>query len=99
MRRKLLVITLFTLVLCLLGTAQAQLRVDFTQTGDPVQAGFEGYFAGHENPITFTAQSYSAFGTTITVTPSWTASATADTTQMIDSGGNDSTHAPDLLRD
>ena len=55
---------------------QAELKIDFSQMGGRVEAGYEGYFAAHENPATFTAQSYSAFGTTVTVTPSWAAGAT-----------------------
>lgn len=71
------------------STAHAQLKIDFTQIDGAVEAGFQGYFAGHENPITFTAQSYSAFGTTITLTPTWTANATAAAMQMYRrSGGN-----------
>jgi len=79
------------------SVAQAELKIDFTQTGDPVQAGFQGYFANHEQAATFTAQSYSAFGTTITVTPSWQPGAPASAMQMIDRGGG--SDAPDLLRD
>ena len=45
--------TMVLVFLCLmagLGTAQTQLKVDFSQTGDPVQAGYQGYFADHEQP-------------------------------------------------
>jgi len=92
------------LVLVIMGVmvvsaAQAQLKIDFTQTGDPVEAGYEGYFADHEVAATFTAQSYSAFGTTVTVTPSWAAGATAAAMQMIDRGGDDGEDTPDLMRD
>ena len=72
-------------VICLLmavSTAQATLKIDFSQTDGAVEAGYEGYFAEHENLITFTSQSYSAFGSTITVTPTWAASAGDATTQM-----------------
>ncbi|HUV63701.1 MAG TPA: hypothetical protein VMW24_07370 [Sedimentisphaerales bacterium] len=41
MCRKLLPLTALALVPCLLNVGQAQLKIDFTQTGDPVQAGFE----------------------------------------------------------
>ncbi len=86
-------------LLLFVPAAYAELKIDFSRTGGPVEAGYEGYFAGHENPGTFTAQSYSAFGATVTVTPNWTASATAAAMQMIDRGGNDGTNAPNLLRD
>jgi len=79
--------------------AYAELKIDFTQAAGLVEAGYEGYFASHEVPATFTAQSYSTFGTTITVRPTWAANATAAAMQMIDRGGDDGTDAPDLLRD
>ncbi len=88
--------------LCLsvgLGAARAQLRVDFTQTGDPVEAGYQGYFADHEVAATFTAQSFTAFGTMVTVRPAWAAGVTPQAMQMIDRGGDDGTDAPNLLRD
>ncbi|UCG59272.1 MAG: lamin tail domain-containing protein [Phycisphaerales bacterium] len=85
------------------GGDSAALRIDFTQTGDPVEAGYEGYFADHEQAATFTSQSYSAFGTRITLTPSWAAGATPQCMQMIDrssSGRNGYTGAhADLLND
>ena len=99
MCRKLFPLIALALILCLLNNAKAQLNIDFTQTGDPVQAGFEGYFADHEQAATFTAQSYSAFGTTVTVAPSWAQGAPRTAMQMIDRGGNDGTDTPDLLRD
>ena len=79
--------------------AQAELKIDFTRAGGPVQAGFQGYFARHEDPGTFTPQTHSAFGTTITITPSWQPGATPSAMQMIDRGGNDGTDTPNLLRD
>jgi hypothetical protein len=77
----------------------AALKIDFSQNGGAVQAGYEAYFASHEAPATFTPQSYSAFGTRVTVTPSWAAGATAAAMQMIDRGGDDGTDTPNLLRD
>ena len=79
--------------------AYAELKIDFSQIGGPVETGYQGYFASHEVPATFTAQSYSAFGTTITVRPTWAAGATNAAMQMIDRGGDDDTDAPNLLRD
>jgi hypothetical protein len=99
MCRKSFLSTALSAVLCLLGIAQAQLKIDFTQTGDPVQAGFAGYFANNEVPATFTAQSYSAFGTTVTILPTWAPGAVSAAMQMNDRGGNDGEDTPDLMRD
>ncbi len=99
MCRRLFPLIALVLILCLLNNAQAQLNIDFTQTGDPVQAGFEGYFATHEQAATFTPQSYGAFGTTVTVAPNWAPGAPQTAMQMIDRGGDDGTDTPDLLRD
>jgi len=88
--------------LCLsvgVGAAQAQLKVDFNVTGGAVEAGYQGYFATRSTPATFTAQSYSAFGATVTVRPSWPANAAATAMAMVDRGGDDGTEAPALLRD
>lgn len=78
-------------VMCLLmaaSTAQATLKIDFSQTGDPVEAGYQGYFADHEQAATFTSQSYSAFGAIVTLTPSWASGATPQAMQMIDRSGS-----------
>ncbi len=99
MCRRLFPATILALVLCLLNNAHAQLKIDFTQIGDPVQAGFEGYFANNEVPATFTAQSYSAFGATVTILPTWAPGAVAAAMQMNDRGGNDGEDTPDLMRD
>jgi hypothetical protein len=96
--RTTIIFYLMSLSLCV-APAYAQLKIDFTQTGGAVEAGFESYFASHENPVTFTAQSYSAFGTTITVAATWIPGATAQAMQMIDRGGSDGTDSPNLLRD
>jgi len=75
--------------LCLavtLGTARAQLKVDFSPTVAPVEAGYQGYFANHEQAATFTSQSFTAFGTTITIAPTWAAGAGRQAMQMIDRG-------------
>jgi len=48
-----------------------ELRVDFTQTGGNVEVGFEGYFADHEVNESFTTQTFSALGGTVTLTPIW----------------------------
>ncbi len=89
----------FLCVLVTLGTAQAQLKIDFSQTSGPVQAGYEGYFADHEVAATFTAQTYSAFDTTVTVLPTWAGGAVAAAMQMILRAADDDTESPDLIRD
>jgi hypothetical protein len=43
-----------------LGTAQARLKIDFSQTNGAVEPGYQGYFASDKNTATFTAQSYQA---------------------------------------
>ncbi|MEM7392999.1 MAG: LamG domain-containing protein, partial [Verrucomicrobiota bacterium] len=73
------------------------LAVDFTRTGGPVQADYLGYIATHEVTATFTAQSFPAFSTSVTVLPGWAAGAPNTARQMIDRGGGSDT--PDLLRD
>ena len=89
--------------LCLLaglGTAQGQdLRIDFSQTGGPVEADYQAYRADHEVAATFTAQSFAAFGTTVTLLPTWASGATAAAMQMILRGDDDDTESPDLIRD
>ncbi len=75
------ILSVFLCLLVSLGAAQAQLKVDFTVTGGPVEAGYQGYFATRGQPATFTAQSYSAFGTTITIKPTL-ATGAANTTYV-----------------
>jgi hypothetical protein len=84
-----------------LSTAQAALNIDFGRPDKPVQAGFEGFFGEHENALQlYTPQTYSAFGTTVTVSLSWNPHVPKwASMQMIDRGGNDGTDTPDLLRD
>lgn len=73
---------------CLVPCATANLKVDFGRETGPVSAGFEGYTAQHESPQTFTAQSFPAFGTTVTLTPQWADGAGAAAMQMIDRQAN-----------
>ncbi len=90
-------------ILCLAigsGAVYAQdLRIDFSQTNGPVQEGYQAYRADHEVAATFSAQSFSAFGATVTILPTWAAGATPQAMQMIDRGGDDGVEAPDLTRD
>jgi hypothetical protein len=66
--------------------AEEILKVDFTQTGGPVQSGYQVYSASHEQAATFTTQSYSVFGTIVSITPTWAPGASADAMQMLDRG-------------
>jgi len=91
-----------SLLLCLLvglGAAQAQLKIDFNQTNGAVEPGFQGYFATDKNLGSFTAQSYPAFGTTVTIRPTWASNVAAACVRMIDRGVTDVIEAPSLMRD
>ena len=91
------------LIICMAsGAAFAQssiLKVDFTNTDGSVEDGYDAYYATHENESTFTAQTFSAFGTTVTVTPTWANGADAACMQMIDRGNGSTSDLEDLLRD
>ncbi len=88
------VMMLAALVLACLATgAYAQtLMVDFNSTtqdsGPHNQAGYQAYDAGHEVPADFVTQSYSAFGTTVSVTPAWPNTSDNRVQQMIDRGAS-----------
>ena len=59
-------------VVLLAARLQAEgLYVDFCTSSYNVEAGYEGYLASHEQPSTFTTQTYSAFDTTISIIPTW----------------------------
>ena len=83
------------LVLCFAAAAQAQdLNIDFNSTsqdGGPTNNdGFQAYDAGHEVAEDFVTKTYSAFGTTVGVTPDWPNTTDNRVRQMIDRGaGND----------
>jgi hypothetical protein len=89
----------FLCLLASLDTAQAQLKIDFNVTGGAIASGYQGYSATRSTPATFTAQSYSAFGTTVTIQPTWAANAAAAAQAMIDRGTDDNVDPQDLLRD
>ena len=78
----------FAAVLALPATAPASLWVDFNSTNQEGaaknQEGYQAYDAAHEQPGTFTTMNYSAFGTTIGVTPSWPNTTDARVQQMIE---------------
>jgi hypothetical protein len=84
----------------IVSAAHAQLKIDFSQTGGAVEAGYQGYFATRSAPATFTAQSYTAFGATVTIRPTWGANAAAAAQAMIDRGTDDGVlDFVNLLRD
>jgi len=74
---------LMVLLRSLSGQAAA-LKIDFTQTGGPVEAGFQPYYADHESALTFTEQFYSAFGSTVVVMPIWPNHPAPQAMQMIE---------------
>lgn len=82
-RRKVAILLTLVLSCQTARLSAASLKVDFTPTGGPIEAGWQGYFANHESAATFTAQSYSAFGTTVAVTPVWTNNPAQEAKQMI----------------
>ncbi len=94
------------LFVCLCGgfaSAQTQLKIDFGVASSPVESGYEAYTATNEISNTFTAQSFDAFGTTVTVALSWPSSAPAAAKQMWDRS-SDTRYAytgehNDLIRD
>lgn len=92
-------VMLFLCVLFGANEVYAQLKIDFTPTDGTVEEGYDAYYADHETASSFTVQSFSAFGSTVTVTPSWASGAAAAAMQMIDRGGDDGFDMPDLLRD
>jgi hypothetical protein len=85
---KLIYVFIVILLAVMPQTAGETLQVDFTNTGGAVQSGYQGYYATHEVASTFTAQSYLAFGTTVTVTPTWAAGAPAAAMQMLARGNS-----------
>ena len=74
------------------------LLVDFNSTTQDGPAnnqdGFQPYDAGHEVPADFVTRSYTAFNTTVTLTPGWPNTTDNRVQQMIDrSAGNDANWA------
>lgn len=76
------------------------LKVDFNGSSAQTMIGFQAYTAQHEVAGSFGARTYNAFGTNITVTPTWTGSPATNTAMqaIVRSAGNGySTNAADLL--
>ena len=99
--KRAMILSSVVVVLLAVSTSQAGLLVDFGRPNTPVQDGFQGFQANHENALDlYTPRDFTAFGETVTVSlnwnpllPDWRAM------QMIDRGGNDGSDTPDLLRD
>jgi hypothetical protein len=107
-------ITYMSMVIILAVISQAKgetLRVDFNgSTGNggatvvQTQSEYEAYNASNELISSFGARIYSAFGTTITVTPTWVAGATTAAPQAWNRGNSygystDPAHMLDLVSD
>jgi len=86
-----------TFISGMINTSDA-LLIDFGQRDTPVQSGWQSYTARHEWVSSFLPQTYSAFGTTVTLNVAWLAGAFNITAQMYDAG-DISSDTPDLLRD
>ena len=78
---------LFVVLLAAILHADGTFKLDFDGnlwgTAGVTEDGYESYVCSHENESTFTAQSYTAFGTTVTVEPSWADGAPAAAMQAI----------------
>jgi hypothetical protein len=82
----------FTFLVCATSVVQADLKIDFNSTtqddGPHNNAGFQAYDAGHEVAADFTTKDYSAFGTTVGLTPAWSNTSDNRVQQMIDRGAS-----------
>ena len=82
------------------GSSSAALLVDFGRPDTPVQEGYQGFQAIHEDALSLYApQSFSAFDTMVTLSLDWGYVPRWESMQLIDRGGNDGEDTPDLLRD
>ena len=82
------IITMVVLVASVANAQQATLMVDFGTGSSPVASGYEAYTATNEQESTFTSQSFEAFETIISITPTWAENAVAAVRQMFDRGAN-----------
>ncbi|MBN2588359.1 MAG: hypothetical protein JXA96_00735, partial [Sedimentisphaerales bacterium] len=87
---KKIICLIFSICLCVgFSSGQEQLKIDFSIVGGPVESGYEAYTATLEVANTFTEQSFQAFGTTVTVQPTWPSAAPAAAMQMHDRSTDD----------
>jgi hypothetical protein len=94
------VVIVSAVTLTVLPKASADsLKVDFNGSSGQTMSGYEAYTAQNEVTNTFGSRSYSAFGTTIIVTPAWTGSPATNTAQQAQarSANGYSTNAADML--
>jgi hypothetical protein len=54
-----------------LTSGSGSLNIDFGNVGTAAMPGYQAYEATHEVKASFTEQSYSAFGTTVSILPTW----------------------------
>jgi len=99
--RRIIVLCAVCLVMSVSAAQAAKFSVDFGRPSTPVQAGWESFTANHEKALElYEPESYTAFGTTVTLSASWHPYLPDwRAMQMIDRGGNDGSDTPDLLRD
>lgn len=79
------------------------LKVDFSVGQDFNEVGYQPYLAAHEDGATFTAQEFSAFGTTVSMLPEFPGTTADGVKQMINRGDSFNNNwvgnNPLLLRD
>lgn len=89
MKKSLLIMVISVLVgwVGLLQAADLEaLKVDFGLSSSPVQSGYAAYTAADKNLTSFTTQSYTVFGTTVSVLLQWTPPVTAATARAVNRG-------------
>lgn len=75
----------FLCLTALSSTVYAQaLLIDFGSNEDTVETNYQNYQAGHEVAADFVPVSYSAFGTSVTLTPTWPDTTDNRVQQMLD---------------
>ena len=81
------------------SSGEDALWIDFGQDDTPVQTGYQAYTADHEQVASFTAQTFNAFGTLVTLDARWVEGAVNAAAQMYDRGTGYASDTPDLMRD
>lgn len=64
------------------AAAAVSLKVDFNGASAQTMSGYQAYTAQHEVAASFGSRTYAAFGTNITVTPTWTGAPATNTAQQ-----------------